>query len=321
MPDHTIFMFLKPEERWTTLGREHSRSALASIPRVVYEALNLLHVHQEAPEWKLMDNHGRLTLVLQWDQPTKVTDQGVTFCDVSKSSGSKDASEGLPVIEGETVGHAFTTISRDGRLETTINNVQNSASRSKSKSETPMPTCSKDCEFHCCALHQETQLTGTSSIKRDQRHGSSKVRFDEKRKIEQSWGGSKDTNPEMRKESSDSDDPEGESYPLEDNEVATSDKVLTLIDQLSLDQQKYLSVLDIGIILNRLRAKIIDVRKLEREPEGAGCFRWTISATIRGGFLRDLGVLYNGNFYTITEQPDLESLPLPNLEDFDDHKI
>ncbi len=85
----------------------------------------------------------------------------------------------------------------------------------------------------------------------------------------------------------------------------TTDKLLLLTDQLSTDQRKHLTILDLGVILERLKAKIIDVERLEREREGPSCFRWMIKATIRGEVLRDLGVLYNGNYYSISEDPGI----------------
>jgi len=83
----------------------------------------------------------------------------------------------------------------------------------------------------------------------------------------------------------------------------TSLKFLLLTDQLSLDQKRHLTIKDIGVILERLSSKIIDVEKLDRETEGRDCYNWTIKATIRGDVLRELGVIYNGNYYAISEHP------------------
>ena len=46
-------------------------------------------------------------------------------------------------------------------------------------------------------------------------------------------------------------------------------KFLLLVDQLSMDQHphRHLSIKDIGIILDRLSSKIVDVERLEREIE------------------------------------------------------
>ncbi|KAK8393783.1 hypothetical protein O3P69_006830 [Scylla paramamosain] len=88
-----------------------------------------------------------------------------------------------------------------------------------------------------------------------------------------------------------------------DEEAHTTVKFLLLTDQLSVDTKKHLSIKDIGVILDRLSSKIVDVEKLDREVEEEDCFNWTIKATIRGDTLRELGVVYNGHYYSISEHP------------------
>lgn len=88
-----------------------------------------------------------------------------------------------------------------------------------------------------------------------------------------------------------------------EEDTTTTQKFLLLIDQLSLDQKRHLTIKDIGVILERLSSKIVDVERLDRESEAEDCYNWTIKATIRGDFLRELGVIYNGNFYAISEHP------------------
>jgi hypothetical protein len=100
----------------------------------------------------------------------------------------------------------------------------------------------------------------------------------------------------------DSSESETENTVMED-ETITSEKFLLLIDQLSVDQKRHLSIKDIGIILERLSSKILDVERLDRESESDDCYNWTIKATIRGDALRELGVIYNGNYYAISEHP------------------
>lgn len=91
-----------------------------------------------------------------------------------------------------------------------------------------------------------------------------------------------------------------------EEESTTTQKFLLLTDQLSLDQKRHLTIKDIGVILERLSSKIVDVERLDRESEAEDCYNWTIKATIRGDFLRELGVIYNGNFYAICEHPAYE---------------
>ncbi len=82
---------------------------------------------------------------------------------------------------------------------------------------------------------------------------------------------------------------------------------LLLVDQLSAEQQRYLSIKDIGVILERLQAKIVDVERLEREVESPDTRHWTIRATVRGDAMRELGVIYNSNYYSIGEHPGYRS--------------
>lgn len=81
------------------------------------------------------------------------------------------------------------------------------------------------------------------------------------------------------------------------------ERYLLLVDQLSVDQDRHLTVKDIGTILERLGSKIIDIDKLERERETADCYNWVIKAKIKGEVLREIGVIYNGQYYGIMEHP------------------
>jgi hypothetical protein len=104
---------------------------------------------------------------------------------------------------------------------------------------------------------------------------------------------------------------------LQGEEGTTSSKFLLLVDQLSVDQKRHLSIKDIGIILDRLSSKILDVERLEREREDSDIYNWTIKATIRGEVMRELGVIYNCNYYSISEHPAY--LPDPGSPDDDDN--
>lgn len=167
-----------------------------------------------------------------------------------------------------------------------------------------------ECDFHCCALHEEgrkiavhknvatspiqdgsgspqpppSSLSDTNSLQRRTPTNKGHVRF-------------LDIGPEK-----DSSESETENTVMEDDTI-TSEKFLLLIDQLSVDQKRHLSIKDIGIILERLSSKILDVERLDRESESDDCYNWTIKATIRGDALRELGVIYNGNYYAISEHP------------------
>lgn len=80
------------------------------------------------------------------------------------------------------------------------------------------------------------------------------------------------------------------------------ERYLLLVDQLSAEQQRHLNIKDIGSILERLSTKVVDVEKLEREKETEDCYNWVIKGTVKGD-LREIGVIYNGQYYGITEHP------------------
>ena len=80
-----------------------------------------------------------------------------------------------------------------------------------------------------------------------------------------------------------------------------------------------MNVFDIGIILERLNSKIIDVERLDRNIERSDdTHNWTIKATIRGEVMRELGVLYNSNYYAISEHPGYGGRRGSGLDDDDD---
>jgi len=117
----------------------------------------------------------------------------------------------------------------------------------------------------------------------------------------------------------DSSESETENTILEDEKV-TTEKFLLLIDQLSVDQKNHLTIKDIGIILERLSSKILDVERLDRERESVDCYNWTIKATIRGDVLQELGVIYNGNYYAISEHPGYKVESQDNQEDVEEEE-
>ena len=64
----------------------------------------------------------------------------------------------------------------------------------------------------------------------------------------------------------------------------------------------------------------MDVERLDRESESDDCYNWTIKATIRGDVLRELGVIYNGNYYAISEHPGYKEESEENREDGDEEE-
>ncbi|XP_025203484.1 uncharacterized protein LOC112600467 isoform X2 [Melanaphis sacchari] len=122
--------------------------------------------------------------------------------------------------------------------------------------------------------------------------------------------------PPQLQHRSDSSDSETETTVIEDDSM-TSEKFLLLIDQLVNKQDRHLTVKDIGIILERLNSKIVDVERLDRDYEATDCYNWTIKATIRGDVLQEYGIIYNGNYYGISEHPGYRQNDeeLPNEDD------
>lgn len=190
-----------------------------------------------------------------------------------------------------------------------------------------------ECDFHCCALHEEGRKiavhksVATSPIQDAQQQTSPQpsslsdgtrraalgkitqhVRFLDVEGVH--------LQQQQQAESSES---ETENTIMEE-EAITSNKFLLLIDQLSVEQKKHLTIKDIGIILERLSSKIVDVERLDRESESDDCYNWTIKATIRGDVLRELGVIYNGNYYAISEHPGYKEESEENREDGDEEE-
>lgn len=197
-----------------------------------------------------------------------------------------------------------------------------------------------ECDFHCCALHEEGRRIAvhksvatspiqechhhaapppppTSSMSDGTRRASPKghVRFldangsppllsaRQSSPVHQQKKQQQQASPRsVQRRSDDSSESETETTVIEDDSM-TSEKFLLLIDQLTGKQDKHLTVKDIGIILERLNSKIVDVERLDRDYEATDCYNWTIKATIRGDVLQDLGVIYNGNYYGISEHP------------------
>lgn len=166
-----------------------------------------------------------------------------------------------------------------------------------------------NCDFHCCALHEEGRQiavhksVATSPIQDGSSSPQPASSLSDPNSLQRRSSANKghvrflDIAPDR-----DSSESETENTVMEE-EQGTSEKFLLLIDQLSVDQKRHLTIKDIGIILERLTGKIIDVDRLERENESDDCYNWTIKATIRGDVMRELGVIYNGNYYAISEHP------------------
>ncbi|XP_053653981.1 uncharacterized protein Drep2 isoform X2 [Cherax quadricarinatus] len=478
LPENTVFLLLRQGEHWYPAGVEVLRQAITAIPKIVCETIYTLGLHDEAPVWKIMDQYGKITVVLSWDPchrgehrhgtssprkpsatATRMIVSGVGESAIQRHeylvaqpsvgstpspaptislSGAKS-----PVPAAGAAGQApvgtVTTILRDGKKETLINDIGPSIStvplpsaphlqgtvinhESEHKSSymgggpgataavvgrlsrqgssvdsshsatvhvhtpeccmyghphTPQPRTrasptgdQAECDFHCCSLHEEGgriqashvhhqqhhvhhqqhhvhhhqpgpqihKTVATSPIQdgaQDRRPGHHQVHPPSQSPsskaaqagpqatvaaaaaaaaaatvVQSQKGGShvrfladyRSANLEKQRADQESSESETENT-TNDEEAHTTEKFLLLTDQLSVDTKKHLSIKDIGVILDRLSSKIVDVEKLDREAEEEDCFNWTIKATIRGDTLRELGVVYNGHYYSISEHP------------------
>ncbi|XP_071526566.1 uncharacterized protein Drep2 isoform X2 [Panulirus ornatus] len=446
LPENTVFLLLRQGEHWYPAGVEVLRQAITAIPKIVCETIYSLGLHDEAPVWKIMDQYGKITVVLSWDPchrgdhrhgtssprkpsatATRMIVSGVGESAIQRHeylvaqppagstpspaptislSGTKSPvpAAGAAAAAGPAPVGTVTTILRDGKKETLINDIGpgvgaplppalhqgtviNHDSEHKSSymgtgpgvtaavvgrlsrqgssvdsshsatvhvhtpeccmyghPHTPQPRTraspigdQAECDFHCCSLHEEGgriqvhKAVATSPVQeatQERRpghhhpHPSSQSPSSKAAQagqvasqaaaavVQPQKGGShvrfladyRSANLEKPRTEQESSESETENT-TNDEEAHTTEKFLLLTDQLSVDTKKHLSIKDIGVILDRLSSKIIDVEKLDREAEEEDIFNWTIKATIRGDTLRELGVVYNGHYYSISEHP------------------
>ncbi|XP_052737665.1 uncharacterized protein LOC112052738 isoform X2 [Bicyclus anynana] len=296
LPPNTVLLLLRPGERWYPTGVDVIKAAISAIPKIVCETIHALELHDETPSWKIMDNKGRVTVVLHWDQRPQASP-------AARSPSRQPKPDRRPSLVIQT------SLERPAPPHITVVNHDEPGPARRAHVHTadcraaPPPAARAapdECDFHCCALHEEGRRiavhksVATSPIQDAQPRASPQgrpkghVRFLDAESA--------------RRGDRDSSESETENTLVED-EAVTSEKFLLLIDQLSVDQKRHLTIKDIGIILERLSSKILDVERLDRESESDDCYNWTIKATIRGDALRELGVIYNGNYYAISEHP------------------
>ncbi|KAI5710631.1 hypothetical protein M8J75_010290 [Diaphorina citri] len=346
LPNNTVILILRQGERWYPVGVDVIKTAISAIPKIVCETIHALELQDETPSWKIMDNKGRVTVVLHWDQrssrgegtapPSGTTTpkkQPSLIIQTGADPGPSSRSDHPPritIINHDDIEAGSYSHSRLTKQGSSIESANIHVHTPECAHHAHQPTASRagspvngnglnECDFHCCALHEEGRKiavhksVATSPIQDSlstspQQHPSS-MSDPSKRGSSYSKGHVRFLDIEgcspmthqqpLEHESSES---ETETTVMED-ESLTSEKFLLLVDQLTVDVKKHLSIKDIGIILERLSSKIIDVERLDRETESDEVHNWTIKATIRGEVLRELGVIYNGNYYAISEHP------------------
>ncbi|XP_066602826.1 vacuolar protein-sorting-associated protein 36 isoform X2 [Prorops nasuta] len=438
LANNTILLLLRHGERWCPTGVDIIRAAISAIPKIVCETIHALELHDETPSWKIMDNKGRVTVVLHWDQrssSSQVQQPKAQDAQSSKYSPTKKAdlsssqrpslviqtsldklNYGKPHLPGELGAGRFTS------PQITVINHDDMQQQQQQQAQSHMPPrlvkqgtnsfdsttihihtaeCSNhihqpqarngspvnggdgvgpgECDFHCCALHEEGRRiavhksVATSPIQdaqhqyqQQQQQQQQHHHHHQQQQQQQQQQQTQTPTPSPQPPSSlsdgtrrsmikghvrfrdtadeeggtsrpgsngagssfhlhhhhhhnhhqehDSSESETENTIMED-EIVTSEKFLLLIDQLTVEQKHHLSIKDIGIILERLNSKILDVERLDRESESEECYNWTIKAIIRGNVLRELGVIYNGNYYAISEHPGYKEESEENNED------
>ncbi|XP_071748261.1 uncharacterized protein Drep2 isoform X2 [Lepeophtheirus salmonis] len=203
------------------------------------------------------------------------------------SDGKKSHLKGAHVrfcnIDGENmsvVGNSSSSYrQKDGK---SLNSTQESSKLSNGSSQTAMFSS----QYHPTLLFEA--LTTQSSMSNRQNSGSS---------------------------SHDSSESETDLYDEHDQKACS--KFLLLVDSPSTSiettNSSHLSIKDIGIILERLNSKILDVEKLDREIiTDKKVYNWTIKATIKGEDLCEIGVIYNNNYYSIGEHPGYQNEAISN---------
>ena len=68
LPENTIFIVLRGGEVWAPAGEDIVSQVVSTIPKIVCETLAALGLQEEIPSWKIMDNKGKITVVLHWEK-------------------------------------------------------------------------------------------------------------------------------------------------------------------------------------------------------------------------------------------------------------
>ncbi|EDW47085.1 GM21115 [Drosophila sechellia] len=294
LANNTVLLLLRQGERWYPTGVDVIKAAISAIPKIVCETIHALELHDETPSWKIMDNKGRVTVVLHWDQRQGGGSGGGGGGGAGGGVGSMCS--GLGSSNGLLSSDKYSPSKKGLSAQSSLDNKSVSSQSSQPRYASPQITVISDdgpaSIYHPGGVILPPGVVIPGGSRRLSKQGNSfdstvgvvHVRF-------------LDIAPER-----DSSESETENTVMEDDKT-TTEKFLLLIDQLSVDQKRHLSIKDIGIILERLNSKILDVERLDRESESDDCYNWTIKATIRGDALRELGVIYNGNYYAISEHP------------------
>ncbi|XP_054165415.1 uncharacterized protein LOC128962985 [Oppia nitens] len=339
----TIFLLLKAEERWLPPGVEALKAAINAIPKIVCDALRTLELVNVPPTWSIRDDKGNVTVVLNWDQKERFrkgtdyaepTSWRVEIHPTQPSDAQSYPTTSIPFSSTASTSRA--KVSLDGLQQRPITKTLPFRTLSTDEEEDDFerieqlsPTHDLDhdhslCDFHCAALHRGgghisvTRSAATSPVQEgisipilgaglsSSAESIEAMRatgaIPKKSSTVKGHVRFMDTEP-TRIEISNNNNSESESETTEREDEQVCERYLLLVDQLSMEHKKHLNIKDIGVILERLSSKIIDIDKLEREKESQDTHNWVIKATIRGEVLREVGIIYNGHYYCIAEHP------------------
>ncbi|CAG0889428.1 unnamed protein product [Cyprideis torosa] len=313
------------------------------IPRAIREAIPALSLMEEAPSWRLTDNRGLITVFMEWDLRSRgeaLLDEDRPFLQMTSVGGR--GPPGVPPSRGtkrETlINHVqpsaqppsirVTDVATHRRSRSTLDSTVHAHVEGRSRSA-PAATSEAECDFHCCALHRAEGahlhgITPSSSPSLSaSRAGSSahRVHFSGNGvRVEESAGnislrqrsgstgskrpfspnGALPPIPRTIPAGLDSSESEGETTTREEG---LTEKYLLLADQVSSEHRSHLTVRDLGVILDRLNSRIAEVSELKRDKHSEDYHSWRIRALVRGEMMKNLGVLYQGNYYLICEYP------------------
>ncbi|CAM1311854.1 Uncharacterised protein g5818 [Pycnogonum litorale] len=297
--ENTVLMFLKRGEKWYPPGIEAIRAAITAFPKIVCEAINSLELLDKQPSWKIMDNKGRVTVVLHWDQRElrkTQEDHGKVWTVEFVSKDSKTVAEGNATVSSEKGANHVCDFHCTSLHTEVPEDKMAATSLSVPESVTLSAAASAGAITESSTATSSKISSSTGAIKKAPALAKSHVRFLDDTKLSDEAIITPSTAAAAEESESDT-----ETATNEDDLL--TERYLLLVDQLSLEQNKHLSIKDIGIILERLSSKIVDVDRLERETESSDVYNWTIKATIKGEVLREIGVIYKGQYYGIMEHP------------------
>ena len=296
-----------------------------------------------------MDNKGRITVVLHWDQRTPKVEKLLNALQSENSKGKKPqsilkekstsfeiSSDSIAASKKEQEAQSlhqpyvsfdtmrppaaffkepqFSRFLKAGSFENA--NLHRHTIECASGSQNVVdirpgsPHGNDECDFHCCMLHEEgrkiavTRNVATSPIHQSGCTSTTVIDGPKKSSKNVRFLDVEEHHPILHSEDendnhSNSSETDTDTTTTLTEEEGVTEKFLLLVDE----QKRHLSIKDIGVILERLSSKIIDVERLDRENENNDCRNWTIKAMIRGDGLEELGLIYAGRYYEISEHP------------------